>query len=106
MNSNQDKMEEARLAREREIEMMMVARSQAIEEEEEERAMLENERRSVLPIFIGKESSVAIVLGNSPYFGYNNMFSFKVYFAKTEPNALFDLYLYTEQVTQYVLGVD
>lgn len=45
VNSNQDKMEEARLAREREIEMMMVARSQAIEEEEEERAMLENERR-------------------------------------------------------------
>merc|ERR1711970_847856 len=45
INSNQDKMEEARLAREREIEMMMVARSQAIEEEEEERAMLENERR-------------------------------------------------------------
>merc|ERR1712013_174269 len=45
VNSNRDKMEEARLAREREIEMMMVARSQAIEEEEEERAMLENERR-------------------------------------------------------------
>jgi len=45
VNSSQDKMEEARLAREREIEMMMVARSQAIEEEEEERAMLENERR-------------------------------------------------------------
>ena len=44
VNSNRDKMEEARLAREREIEMMMVARSQAIEEEEE-RAMLENERR-------------------------------------------------------------
>merc|ERR1712013_690013 len=44
VNSSQDKMEEARLVREREIEMMMVARSQAIEEEEE-RAMQENERR-------------------------------------------------------------
>ena len=62
-------MEEARLAREREIEMMMVARSQAIEEEEEERAMLENERRSVLPMFIiRRESSVAIVLGTGPCF--------------------------------------
>ena len=45
VNSSQDKLEEARLVREREIEMMMVARSQAIEEEEEERAMLEAERR-------------------------------------------------------------
>ena len=69
VNSNQDKMEEARLAREREIEMMMVARSQAIEEEEEERAMLENERRSVLSMFIiRRESRVAIVLGTGPCF--------------------------------------
>ena len=45
VNSSQDKLEEARLAREREIEMMMVARSQAIEEEEEERATEEAERR-------------------------------------------------------------
>merc|ERR1711892_425781 len=45
VNSSQDKLEEARLVREREIEMMMVARSQAIEEEEEERVMLEAERR-------------------------------------------------------------
>jgi len=45
VNSSQDKLEEARLAREREIEMMMVARSQAIEEEEKERAMEEEERR-------------------------------------------------------------
>jgi len=45
VNSSQDKLEEARLVREREIEMMMVARSQAIEEEEEERAMEEAERR-------------------------------------------------------------
>merc|ERR1712128_100493 len=45
VNSSQDKLEDARLVREREIEMMMVARSQAIEEEEEERAMLEGERR-------------------------------------------------------------
>merc|ERR1719347_2049824 len=45
VNSNQEKMEETRLAREREIQMMMVARSQAIEEEEEEEAMLEAERR-------------------------------------------------------------
>ena len=45
VNSSQDKLEEARLVREREIEMMMVARSQAIEEEEEDRAMLEAERR-------------------------------------------------------------
>jgi len=45
VNSNQDKMEEARLAREREIEMMMVARSQAIQEEEEERAVQDAERR-------------------------------------------------------------
>merc|ERR1712106_876147 len=36
VNSSQDKLEEARLVREREIEMMMVARSQAIEDEEEE----------------------------------------------------------------------
>merc|ERR1711892_1244395 len=45
VNSSQDKLEEARLVREREIEMMMVARSQAIEEEEEERVMLEAERK-------------------------------------------------------------
>jgi hypothetical protein len=45
VNSSQDKLEEAKLTREREIEMMMVARSQAIEEEEEERAMEESERR-------------------------------------------------------------
>ena len=45
VNSSQDKLEDARLAREREIEMMMVARSQAIEEEEEERAREEAERR-------------------------------------------------------------
>jgi len=45
VNSSQDKLEEARLAREREIEMMMVARSQAIVEEEKERAMEEEERR-------------------------------------------------------------
>merc|ERR1712183_684419 len=45
VNSIQDKLEEARLAREREIEMMMVARSQAIVEEEKERAMEEEERR-------------------------------------------------------------
>ena len=45
VNSSQDKLEDARLAREREIEMMMVARSQAIEEEEEERVMEEAERR-------------------------------------------------------------
>ena len=45
VNSSQDKLEEARLVREREIEMMMVARTQAIVEEEEERAMEEAERR-------------------------------------------------------------
>ena len=45
VNSSNDKLEEARMAREREIEMMMVARSRAIEEEEEERAMEEAERR-------------------------------------------------------------
>eukprot|EP00092_Neocalanus_flemingeri_P012549 GFUD01013527.1.p1 GENE.GFUD01013527.1~~GFUD01013527.1.p1 ORF type:complete len:436 (-),score=169.08 GFUD01013527.1:279-1586(-) len=45
VNSSQDKLEEARLTREREIEMMMVARSQAIEDEEEERATEEAERR-------------------------------------------------------------
>merc|ERR1712066_674925 len=44
-NSSQDKMEEARLTREREMEMLMVARSQAIEEEEMERAAEEQERR-------------------------------------------------------------
>merc|ERR1719495_3071367 len=44
VNSNQDKMEEARLVREREIEMMMVARSQAIEEEEKERETEEEEK--------------------------------------------------------------
>ena len=46
-NASQDKMEEARIAREREMEMLMVARSQAIEEEEMERAAEEQERRSV-----------------------------------------------------------
>ena len=46
-NASQDKMEEARIAREREMEMLMVARSQAIEEEELERAAEEQERRSV-----------------------------------------------------------
>ena len=45
-NASQDKMEEARIAREREMEMLMVARSQAIEEEEIERAAEEQERRS------------------------------------------------------------
>ena len=45
-NASQDKMEEARIAREREMEMLMVARSQAIEEEELERAAEEQERRS------------------------------------------------------------
>ena len=45
-NASQDKMEEARIAREREMEMLMVARSQAIEEEEMERAAEEQERRS------------------------------------------------------------
>ena len=44
-NASQDKMEEARIAREREMEMLMVARSQAIEEEEMERAAEEQERR-------------------------------------------------------------
>jgi len=44
-NASQDKMEEARIAREREMEMLMVARSQAIEEEELERAAEEQERR-------------------------------------------------------------
>ena len=58
-------MEETRLAREREIQMMMVARSQAIEEEEEERAMLEAERRLALSMFVGKESRVFFVLGTS-----------------------------------------
>ena len=47
-NASQDKMEEARIAREREMEMLMVARSQAIEEEELERAAEEQERRSVI----------------------------------------------------------
>jgi len=45
VNSSQDKMEQARIAREREMEMLMVARSQAIEEEEMERAAEEAERR-------------------------------------------------------------
>merc|ERR1711971_839902 len=44
-NASQDKMEEARIAREREMEMLMVTRSQAIEEEEMERAAEEQERR-------------------------------------------------------------
>ena len=39
-------MEEARIAREREMEALMVARSHAIEEEEMERAAEEAERRS------------------------------------------------------------
>jgi len=43
---SQDKAEMARLAREREIEMMMVARGQAIEEEEAERAEEEMMRRA------------------------------------------------------------
>ena len=64
VNSSHDKMEQARIAREREMEvtknmiescvlhsssllqMLMVARSQAIEEEEMERAAEEAERRS------------------------------------------------------------
>ena len=46
-NSAQDKMEEARIAREREMEALMVARTHAIEEEEMERAAEEAERRSV-----------------------------------------------------------
>ena len=45
-NSAQDKMEEARIAREREMEALMVARTHAIEEEEMERAAEEAERRS------------------------------------------------------------
>ncbi len=45
-NSAQDKMEQARIAREREMEALMVARSHAIEEEEMERAAEEAERRS------------------------------------------------------------
>merc|ERR1719147_696535 len=44
-NASQDKMEEARYAREREMEALMVARSNAIEEEEMERAAEEQERR-------------------------------------------------------------
>merc|ERR1719264_1847526 len=44
-NSAQDKMEEARIAREREMEALMVARTHAIEEEEMERAAEEAERR-------------------------------------------------------------
>ena len=52
-NSSQDKMEEARFAREREMEALMVARSQAIEEEEMERAAEEAERRlSQLRLYI------------------------------------------------------
>ena len=45
-NASQDKIEEARFAREREMEALMVARSHAIEEEEMERAAEEAERRS------------------------------------------------------------
>jgi len=44
-NASEDKMEEARYAREREMEALMVARSHAIEEEEMERAAEEMERR-------------------------------------------------------------
>jgi len=44
-NSSQNKEEEARLQREREIDLMMNARAQAIEEEEQERVMEEAERR-------------------------------------------------------------
>merc|ERR1719305_1045437 len=46
VNSGQDKIEQARIAREREIEMMMVARGQAIEEEEMERQEEELLRRA------------------------------------------------------------
>lgn len=46
VNANQDKAEAARIAREREIEMLMVARGQAIEEEEAERADEEMMRRA------------------------------------------------------------
>lgn len=44
-NCSQNKEEEARLQREREIELMMNARAQAIEEEEQERVVEEAERR-------------------------------------------------------------
>jgi len=44
-SSSLDKQEEARIAREREIEMMMTQRGQAIVEEEEERALEEAQRR-------------------------------------------------------------
>merc|ERR1712123_475641 len=44
-SSNQEKQEIVRMQRAREIEMMMSARSQAIEEEEQERAMEDHERR-------------------------------------------------------------
>ena len=46
-NSSQEKAEAARVAREREMEALMVARSHAIEEEEIERAQEEAERRWV-----------------------------------------------------------
>merc|ERR1712037_428452 len=45
VNSSQDKAEAARIARERELESLMVARGQAIEEEEAERAEEEMMRR-------------------------------------------------------------
>merc|ERR1712037_882134 len=45
VNSSQDKAEAARIARERELESVMVARGQAIEEEEAERAEEEMMRR-------------------------------------------------------------
>ena len=44
-NASEDSMEEARYARQREMEALMVARSHAIEEEEMERAAEEMERR-------------------------------------------------------------
>merc|ERR1712089_23427 len=46
VNSGDDKIEQARIAREREIEMMMIARGQAIEEEEMERQEEELLRRA------------------------------------------------------------
>merc|ERR1719340_24922 len=45
VNSSEDKAEAARIARERELESLMVARGQAIEEEEAERAEEEMMRR-------------------------------------------------------------
>merc|ERR1712223_2131107 len=45
VNSSEDKAEAARIARERELESLLVARGQAIEEEEAERAEEEMMRR-------------------------------------------------------------